>query len=437
MAIYFVDGATGDDTNDGLDQAGAALATATWTAATRTLTQVAHGYTFVASDVIRIKSGTGATVGNYEVESATADTIVLKATTTLPGVSAGTALAAGNLTDEDITSATGPFVTIQKAADTVAAGDTVWVKASATYNERVIGAITGGVDDPIAFIGYGSALGDGVRAVIDAQSARLYCFDLNSAVLCEYYSVINFTCKNATSYGMWCNKSSFLQNILAHGNTNHGIFDNNSLNVFHLCETYSNSVIGIRVRSGTLALGCYAHDEVKGYNSAQGAIFMNSVADTCSTAGVTGNLQDKVVNCTFYSCDIGYDATSGYAIPVMNCIFHSCTTAVTSTAAARLMVLDNCVFHNNGTDVGASIAVPGRGSGNAAKGPGCISADPGFVDAPNGNFTPTADAVREAAAFTFLGTNVSGVSRTFLWPGAVQPKHPQRHIPSIGGVGRR
>jgi hypothetical protein len=441
MAIYFVDGATGDDTNDGLDQAGAALATATWTAATRTLTQVAHGYTFVASDVIRITGGAGATVGNYEVESATANTIVLKATTTLPGVSAGTALAVGDLTDEDITSATGPFVTIQKAADTLAAGDTVWVR-SGTYNELVTMSIAGTNVLRVRFEGYASAIGDrAARPVIDGESSRANC--ITCAAVIHYYDLVSLELKRATSHGLAVISGVVgwhMEDVLAHTNGSSGLNGVSTQHSLVRCETYSNTVRGINFAGGN-HFGCYSHDEPSGMFITSVGTAVECIADTCPTSGFdlfAGSATGTLANCTAYNCGTGVRlATTSSSVVLLGCILSSCTTGINAQGSHFINVIDRCVFHNNGTDVHENVIVLGRGSGNAAKGPGCISADPGFVDPANGNFTPTSDAVREAAAFTFLGTGVSGVSRTFLWPGAVQPKPTPRRVPSIGMAGRR
>ncbi|MCC6679867.1 MAG: hypothetical protein IT445_03095 [Phycisphaeraceae bacterium] len=76
-----------------------ALATATWTETTKTLTQTGAfaGYTFAAGDAIVITGGTGVSAGMYGVASKTsADAIVLSESISTAGV---------NLTTGDITSA--------------------------------------------------------------------------------------------------------------------------------------------------------------------------------------------------------------------------------------------------------------------------------------------------------------------------------------------
>lgn len=51
--------------------------------------------------------------------------------------------------------------TIDKAMNTVAAGDKVWVKASANYTELVTIDTVGSIAAPIVFEGYTSTTGDG------------------------------------------------------------------------------------------------------------------------------------------------------------------------------------------------------------------------------------------------------------------------------------
>lgn len=72
---------------------GPATSTATWVASTKTLTQSGAFslYAWKSGDVYHLTSGTGATVGDYAIVSATANTLVL-----------ATAIAVGNLATADI-----------------------------------------------------------------------------------------------------------------------------------------------------------------------------------------------------------------------------------------------------------------------------------------------------------------------------------------------
>ncbi len=52
------------------------------------------------------------------------------------------------------------WATLTKAMNTVAAGDKVWVKASATYTETMTMVTVGAQGTPIVFEGYTTATGD-------------------------------------------------------------------------------------------------------------------------------------------------------------------------------------------------------------------------------------------------------------------------------------
>lgn len=122
MTIYVVDPSGGNDTNDGKDFFGFALTGATFTNSTKTLTKTGAfaGYTFNSGDRIAITGGTGVTVGYYAIASKTDnDNIVLVADI-------------GGTNPTDVASSNGPWATTQKALDTVAAGDTVYLAATAT-----------------------------------------------------------------------------------------------------------------------------------------------------------------------------------------------------------------------------------------------------------------------------------------------------------------
>jgi hypothetical protein len=443
MAIYFVDGATGDDTNTGRDNTGLALATATWTEATFTLTQAGAfaSYTFTQGDLLYVSAGTGATVGLYEIASRVDDdSITLAETAQYPGVTNGSDLAAGDLATGDIESSDGPWVTIQKAADTLAAGDLVYVRASADYAEMVTEGTAGTSTSRIRYEGYTAIIGDGGRATIDGGGSRDKCFLLDTT--CDFVDIVNFEMKNAISNGLDCASgvnNLLFQNILSHGNGGRGIICASGVLVVIGCEAYSNTTSGIYAPT-SMCLNCYVHDEVVGFERLSSSpALISCVVDTCSSDGAVVLTNSAWISCcTFYNCGKGISYGASNSVQAVHgCVFDSNTTSLFASGAQNIAYIDYCIFNNNGTDVHSNISVQGRGSGNAAKGPNCMSADPGFVDAPNGNFTPTADAVREAAAFTFLGTNVSGVSRTFLWPGAVQPKPTPRRVPSIGMAGRR
>ncbi|MCK9556224.1 right-handed parallel beta-helix repeat-containing protein, partial [bacterium] len=112
------------------------------------------------------------------------------------------------------------FRTIQKAADTVSAGDTVEVEAG-TYTEAVSITTSGTYSNRIYFHAEEGA-------VIDAEDTRSYCIKLNNA---DYITIEGFECKNATGSGIlldiYANGNIITSNI-SHDNTDTGIKLNDS-----------------------------------------------------------------------------------------------------------------------------------------------------------------------------------------------------------------
>ena len=191
MAIRFVD-AGGNDANDGLDNSGAALAGADWTEATFTLTEAAHGYTFATGDVIYLSAGTGVTVGLYEVASSTSSTIVLVDTSTLLDVGNASDVAAGDLSNSDITSSDGPDLTGDAAMNAVAAGDTVYMRSDKTYSELLTIDTVGTTTSAIRFVGYTTTLDDDGQAEIAAADTRTNCIADSLGGVGFYYTFENF-----------------------------------------------------------------------------------------------------------------------------------------------------------------------------------------------------------------------------------------------------
>ena len=67
------------------------------------------------------------------------------------------------------------WATIDKAMNTVIAGDKVWVKATGNYNELATIDTAGTSSLNIVFEGYTSTTGDNGKVTIDAQSTRASC----------------------------------------------------------------------------------------------------------------------------------------------------------------------------------------------------------------------------------------------------------------------
>ena len=94
------------------------------------------------------------------------------------------------------TSSGAAWQTLGKASLTVTAGDTVYVKASATYNEILTFYATGTVSSPIRWEGYTTTTGDMGKVTIEGGNTRASCIRINN---CNYNMVLNFILQGATS----------------------------------------------------------------------------------------------------------------------------------------------------------------------------------------------------------------------------------------------
>lgn len=158
------------------------------------------------------------------------------------------------------------WATIQKAMDTVVAGDKVWVKASATYDEyvQVTGANNGILSSPVEWEGYTSILGDRGKVTCTNQTGfGNSCLFGNSTT--SYYWFKNFIFSLATVGVQSCR---------------YMIFDN--------CEFVNNSAQGVA--------GCVVM-------SFRNCIFSNNGSVGVINGGSTHNLN---------SCIIANNGTNGY-----------------------------------------------------------------------------------------------------------------------------
>ena len=356
---YFVSATNGNDVNDGLDNTGAGLATATWTESVFTLIQAGHGYTFAAGDVIYISAGTGATVGLYEVASSTVNNVVLVETSTLPRVGNASDFAAGDLATGDIASSDGPWQTIDKAMNTVAAADdtVVFCRNEATYSESpaIDTAITSTAQTCV-FEGYGTTLGDDIQITMvgkltDTIATRIhYCFkniifDANSAnancVELGSYEIMFRKCKflNGTANGAACSGtgSTWFWDCDFNDNNTDGVIVGN-LGAFFNCRFYRNGTAAIDGGGNVLCWNCTFFSN--GGNVIDGGagnethvIVINCTIDgdaKDSQAGVvhasSARGMTAIINSVLYDCIKGDFVHSGDRDLILNSLYNSNTT---------------------------------------------------------------------------------------------------------------
>lgn len=284
-------------------------------------------------------------MATYYIEAAGADT------------NAGTSQGAGNA-----------WLTIDKAMNTVAAGDTVYVKNDQTYAE-VATIDTGGTNTaPIRFVGYTSTITDGGVATITGSAARTNCIADSLAVVRVYYVFENFRFTNATAAGVllsvqatfWKNcqfdtnatigiqaGSAFFENCKFNDNTTRGAMMDSLSAVFIGCRFYANGTDGLAHTSGLngvcVCAFCtfYSNGSVSilaGQGNDSPIVLINCTIDgdaKDSTDGLKlGGFRQLpvVVNSVFYDCVTGINSTNDQlsAIISRNNLVNGNTTAYTN-----------------------------------------------------------------------------------------------------------
>lgn len=188
------------------------------------------------------------------------------------------------------------WATIQKAADTVIAGDKVWVKASATYTEAVIENTAGSSTGFITYEGYGFTPGDNIRAVVDGTGNNYTWQNL-----ANYITLRNFTLKNATIANFYSgNLYSCLFNILSQNAGTGFSLDANAWTV--ACTADGCTSKGFEMDGGAFLYKC----EVKNFSGSQSysnaGICVNCVSYNGPNNGASTNYaftdQIYVVGCS-------------------------------------------------------------------------------------------------------------------------------------------
>ncbi len=361
MAVYYVDDQTGSDTNDGLDNIGVGLATATWTEATLTLTQAGHGYTFATGDVIYISAGTGVTVGRFEVASSTVNTIVLVGNSTIPDVGNAVNFATEDQAAGDITSSDGPWITIDKVMVGLGNGDHAWVRATASYTETVVlDTFQATWSTPVIFEGYTTTPGDGGKVTIDGSATRASGLTTSVAGNTNYVFK-NFIITNHTGAGVAFNAIDRITwkncDFLANGTTNGAGIIAGILHMFENCKFNDNSLDGVACQSGAVFVGCEfmrnTREAIDGGGTvvALYCIFFSNGGHAIS-CGAANNVLTIVANCTVDGD--GKDTLDGLSNNsaarhigcVVNSIFYDCAAGIQFSNKEAFISRNNLVNSN-------------------------------------------------------------------------------------------
>jgi hypothetical protein len=268
--------------------------------------------------------------------------------------------ATGNDADDGL-SELNAWKTIDKAMNTVAAGDKVWVKADGNYNEQATIDTAGTSSAPIEFEGYTSTTGDGGQATIDAQSTRGYCI-YTSSTSARYYIFKNFIFQNAINenVGFQIVGTTF-KNCRFYNSTGDGCASG-SASMFENCLFDSNGSVGADCTSGTVIfIGCRFEN-----NTAEGiehggslwvfdCTFVGNGGDAIENVGGNGQWM-VVLNCTIdgdgKTTNTGIDCGASFwkRLVIINCIVYDCVEGIDCASQGEYFVSRNNLLNNNTTD---------------------------------------------------------------------------------------
>jgi hypothetical protein len=235
---------------------------------------------------------------------------------------AGTSEGAGNA-----------WATIDKAMNTIAAGEKCWVKASATYTETAHVDTAGGIATWITFEGYTATPGDGGQATIDGESTRATGLDEGGVLSSIYYIFKNFRFTGHTGDGVDVNSMFYIMFVNCR-------FDNNSTGCdpgnnigFIDCQFDTNSVDGCEESTDAKYVGCLAYNntdigiELGAGGAATYCVFYGNGSSATVEGGLRIGSWGQVSHCTFdgdnSATKLGIYSTAWNWV-VFNNIFYDC-----------------------------------------------------------------------------------------------------------------
>ncbi len=289
---------------------------------------------------------------------------------------AGTSEGAGNA-----------WKTMGKAiSNPIAAGDRVFVKANATYTENPnFTSIPGTMAAPVVVEGYGSVVGDGVRATIVGDGLIRWVL-----VVGVKYSVRNFKVSGgssvANSAGIHLDRLSVVENCEVDGESliRYGFFG--EVDTYNVgCYSHDCTVSAFRFFGLGGAFACIADNSVTGIQPILRTFgFFYCIARGNSLTGLAGNSFELIANCTVDGLGGGKGITQGSTsavATVINCVVINCNTGMTigGHSPHRNWSFNNCLFGNTADYGGSSSTASGE-----------ITSDPEFVDEAAKNYGPDA-----------------------------------------------
>ena len=238
---------------------------------------------------------------------------------------AGTSEGAGNA-----------WATIDKAASTVAAADTVYVKASATYSEQVTLDTAGTDGNIIRWIGYTSTTGDNGKVTIDSPSN----YAVDGASFGAYHSWRNFIFTGGSSNGY-----------------NAGNSDNCS---FYNCEFTNNGAAGIFGDNFFAFVNCeFTNNGGRGCDCDSTLTFVGCIFSGNAAEGAGGYTASKFYKCLWFNNSLTTDVLPSSFSDLIACTVDGDGTSgdgLGDANAAQILVVDNIIHDVGGAGVTNPVA---------------------------------------------------------------------------------
>ncbi len=325
------------------------------------------------------------------------------------------------------------WATIDKAMNTVAAGDKTWIKASATYAENPHVDTVGTEGSPVVFEGYTSTTGDGGRITINASGLTNGIDNLAGAG--DIFHVFkNIIVSNASGDGFEfsnAHKVTF-KNCRANNNGGHGFGCDNYM-ACERCDSYSNSGYGYDCDSNGILIACRSHTNASGGALIQfsdgvlyGCLFYGHGAsdDGASVASASGTA--VVINCTFDGENLGDEAILFPSTPlltaVVNCIVYDWATGISAVTDLGERAISAGNLYNSNT----------ANTANYIEGDVKVSDAPGFTDEASDDYTLAGASAAKAAG---VDAAKASVGTSYVDIGALQRAEAGGGV--IGGPNKR
>jgi hypothetical protein len=377
--------------------------------ASNSLTSVARA--FIANDVgnlINITSGAGFTTGRYEILSVAGGAATLDRSPGTLASTGGNARLGGAMTMTDAN------------LEIIVAGNYIWLKDDGTHAPGAIsiGTAAGTTTLPITMEGYNTTRGDCLSGSTIVEANRPLISNGASAVTfgtAWNLRYIEYT--GSVAGGMRTGAGGHLLGCkgvnTSSGNGLGFLFSSGSTGRLTSCEASSVSGPAIAISGPASSLrvnDCYLHDSPTGVKlNGSNSVIEACIFDTCTKGlDVDAGTMHTVSHNDFYNCTDGlYSSVSSTNNLVSSNLFHSCTTGINWTVGhfgSNSFVGNN--FWNNTADVANAQDI----------GIAPTYIDPGFTDAPNGNF-----AVTSALQGNLFPTEFPGdLTTNYAVAGAVQ-----------------